>query len=220
MADTLGTIRTKVKFELGNKSGIDQIIDDAINDAIIEVISTWRPQEMVTSATGSVANQTSSYSFSSIFSATDVLAIIGVRNDTDDYRLKNGSLLEFMLAPTSTTATNFGRPNKWTRQGNNLILYSQIPDATSRTIRIYYVQRPAEITTDATAFPLNREWERPVVLLAASYVWGALNNAEKASLKDQQYQATVLRRDKPEEIEDESPERQMWPMSNLSGGDF
>ena len=216
MADTLGTIRTKVKFECGNKTGIDQVMDDAINDAIIEVVSTFHPQEMLASATGSAANQTSSYSFSSIFSVTDVLAIRGVRNDTEDYRLKNGSMLEFMLHRTSTSsATNFGRPNKWTRQGNNLILYSQIPDATARTMRIYYVQRPAEITADATAFPLNREWERPVVLLASSYVWGSLNNAEKAGLKDQQYQATVLRRDTPEQYEDESPERQLIPVSNV-----
>ncbi len=217
MADTLATMRTKVKFEVGNKNGIDQIIDDSINDAIIEVVSTFQPQEMVTSATGSVSNQVSSYSFSSIFSATDVLAIVGVRNDTDDYRLKNGSLLEFLLARTSTTgSSNFGRPNKWTRQGDNLILYSMIPDATARTIRMYYVQRPAEITADATAFPLNREWERPVALLAASYVWASLNNVEKAGLKEQQYVATVSRRDTPDELEDESPERQFVPMSNLS----
>ena len=217
MADTLATLRTKVQFEVGNKNGITQIIDDAINDAIIEVVSTFQPQEMVTSATGSVANQTSSYSFSSIFSATDVLAIVGVRNDTDDYRLKNGSLLEFLLARTSTTgSSNFGRPNKWTRQGDNLILYSMIPDVTARTIRMYYLQRPAEITAAATAFPLNREWERPVVLLAASYVWASLNNVEKANLKEQQYVATVSRRDTPDELEDESPERQFVPMSNLS----
>lgn len=216
MADTLGTMRTKVKFEVGNKNGIDQIIDDAINDAIIEVVSAFQPQEMITSATGSTANQTSSYSFSSIFSATDVLAIVGVRNDTDDYRLKNGSLLEFLLSRTDTSsASNFGRPNKWTRQGDNLILYSMIPDSTSRTIRMYYVQRPAEITADATAFPLNREWERPVALLGASYVWGSLNNVEKAGLKENQYAATVTRRETPEELEDESPERQLVPMSNV-----
>lgn len=216
MADTLETMRTKVKFECGNKNGIDQVIDDAINDAIIEVVSTFQPQEMVTSATGSTSNQTSSYSFSSVFSVTDVLAIVGVRNDTDDYRLKRGSVLEFLMARTDTSqASNFGRPNKWTRQGNNLILYSMIPDSTARTMRLYYVQRPAEITADATAFPLNREWERPVALLAASYVWGSLNNAEKATLKDQQYSALVTRRDHPEEYEDESPESQFVPMSNV-----
>ena len=215
MADTLATMRTKVKFELGNKNGIDTIIDDAINDAIVEVVSSFQPQETHTSATGSVSNQTFSYSFSSIFSATDVLAILGVRNDTDDYRLKNGSLLEFMKARTDTTsASNFGRPNKWTRQGDNLILYSMIPDATARTIRMYYVQRPTEITADATAFPLNWEWERPVALLAASYVWGSLNNVEKAQLKEQQYMATVQRRETPEELEDESPERQLVMVSN------
>jgi hypothetical protein len=216
MADTLATMRTKVKFELGNKSGIDTVIDDAINDAIIEVAQTFQPQELIASASGSAANQTSSYSFSSIFSVTDVLAIIGVRNTTDDYRLKNGSLLEFMLEPKLTTqSSNFGRPNKWTRQGNNLILYSQIPDSTARTIEIYYVQRPAELTADADTFPLNREWERPVALLASSYVWGSLNNSEKAQLKDQQYQSTIVRRDTPEELEDESPERQLVPVSNV-----
>jgi hypothetical protein len=216
MADTLGTMRTKVKFELGNKAGIDTVINDAINDAIIEVASSFQPQELLASATGSTSNQTSSYSFSSVFSITDVLAVVGVRNNTDDYRLKRGSMLEFMLAKKSTTySSGFGRPNKWTRQGNNLILYSLIPNSTARTIQVYYVQRPAELTADSDVFPLNREWERPVQLLAASYVWGSMNNLEKAQLKTQQYQETIRRRELPEELEDESPETQLVPMSNV-----
>jgi hypothetical protein len=215
MADTLGTMRTKVKFECGNKSGIDTVMNDAINDAIIEIASTFQPQELLASASGSTANQTSSYSFSSVFSITDLLAIVGVRNTTDDYRMKRGSMLEFMMQRKSTSnASGFGRPNKWARQGNNLILYSLIPDSTARTVEVYYVQRPAELTADADVFPLNREWERPVALLAASYVWGSLNNVEKSALKDQQYQATVSRRDTPEEMEDESPETQLVMVSN------
>ena len=214
MADTLGTMRTKVKFECGNKQGIDTVIDDAINDAIIEVALTFQPQELITSASGSLSDETSSYSFSSVFSVTDVLAIVGVRNTTDDYRLKRGSLLEFMLSKKATGGNYFGRPNKWARQGDNLILYSLIPDGTTRTVEMYYVQRPAELTADANTFPLNREWERPVALLAASYVWGSLNNMEKATLKDQQYTALVSRRDTPEELEDESPEAQLVMVSN------
>lgn len=216
MADTLATMRTKVKFECGNKNGIDQIIDDAVNDAIIEVVSSFQPQEMTASATGATVDQTSAYAFAGVFSASDLLAVIGVRNDTDDYRLKRGSLLEFLKARTDTSsAANFGRPNKWARQGNSLLLYSMIPGATIYTMRLYYVQRPAEITTDTAAFPLNREWERPVTLLAASYVWGSLNNVEKAGLKEQQYSATVQRRETPEEIEDESPESQLVMSSNV-----
>jgi len=216
MADTLATMRTKVKFECGNKNGIDTIIDDAINDAIIEVASTFHPQELIASATGTTSNQTSSYSFSSTFSVTDVLAVVGVRNNTTDDRLKNGSLLEFLLHPKSTSnAGNFGKPNKWTRQGNNLILYSQIPGSTTYTIELYYLQRPAELTADANTFPLNREWERPVALLASSYVWASLNNGEKSALKSQQYQETIVRRDTPEEIEDESPERSFILVHNV-----
>jgi hypothetical protein len=207
-------MRSRVLLELGNPQGRDTQIDQAINDAIIEIIQTFHPSEVTTTATASTVNTTNSYSFSTDFSATDVLAILGVRNNTDDYRLKRGSYLEFMTHSKDTTTGAFGRPNKWARQGNNLILYSLIPGAVY-TIEMYYLQRPAELTADADTFPLNREWERPTVLLASSYAWATMNNVEKSQLKDGQYQASVVRRDTPEEIEDESPEVQLVPVSNV-----
>lgn len=213
---TLGDIRSRVKFEVGNYQGGDSRIDDAINDAIIEIALTWKPQELIATATGTTSNQTAEYTFSSTFSATDVLAIRGVRNDTDDYRMKRGSLLEYLLVPRDTNeGSNFGRPNKWTRRGNSLVLYSQIPDSTSRTIRIYYVQRPTALSADADTFPLNREWERPTILLASAYLWASLNNTEKSRWKNTQYEMSVARRDQPEDIEDESPEVQLVPVANV-----
>lgn len=214
---TLASMRALVKFQLGNKTGIDSIIDSNLNYAIIEYILTRRPQEAWTTDTLTLSSATAEYAFSSMSNAADdVLAVMFVRNQTEDVRIRRGSVGHYVLLKQDTTvSSNLGQPNRWARVGNTLILYSLIPDSTSRTVKVWYLKRPTELSADADTFPLNYEHERPIAVLAAAYTWADMNNMEKFQVKYNLYTAMLSAQEKPESIEEESPEAQLVPISNV-----
>jgi hypothetical protein len=135
-----------------------------------------------------------------------------VRNDTDDEELLRGSMREYNRLKRDTTASStLGKPTRWTRFGNYLVLYNKIPDSTTRTIRVTMIERPT--TMDASNdFPLNEEWRKPVESLAAAMTWTHLNDMAKASLHMSHYREMITLRQKPEEKEREAPEAQIIPV--------
>ena len=213
---TLLEVRTDVKFMVGNRNGIDSQIDDNINMAVREFALSIRPQELWASTTFTTVDATAEYAFSAMSTpVTDLMAVMFIRDNTDDVPVKRGGLSDYLNNKIDTTkATNLGDPNRWTRFANTLVLYSKIPNSTARTMRMIYLQRPAALSADTDTFPLNAEWEQPVKLLASAYTWLDLNNAEKAQLKFQAYDRFVATIDKPEAIEDESPETSFQFVSN------
>jgi hypothetical protein len=210
----LSDIRTDVKFMLGNRVGIDGQIDDNINMAIREIALTAKPQELWTFTTFTTSDATAEYAFSSMSTpVTDLMAVLFVRDNTKDVALKRGGISDYLNQKNSNSPPT-GNPNRWTRFANTLVLYSEIPDATSRTMRMLYLQRPAALSADSDTFPLNVEWEQPAKLLASAYTWLDLNNAEKAALKFQAYDRYMSTVDTPEELEQESPETSLMFVSN------
>lgn len=218
MSITATAMLADVKFMCGNKNGIDTQIEENINHAIKQFIMQLRPQEMWATTTFSTSSGDFLYDIGSggQINITDFLAVIMVRNNTDDVEIKRGGMRDFnrQLQDTSNSAA-LGRPNRWTRQGNNLILYNKIPDSTSRTIKLTYLKRPADVT-GSTAFPLNDEWIRPVEVLAAAMTFSDLNDDAHASLKFAAYEKAIGSYDKPENIEDEAPEASVRMVSNVN----
>jgi hypothetical protein len=213
---TLLQVRSDVKFMCGNRNGIDSQIDDNINMAIREFALTVKPQELWLSTTFTTVDATAEYTFSSMSTpVTDLMAILFVRDNTKDIPVKRGGLADYLNQKLDATKSgNTGDPNRWTRFGNALVLYNKIPDSTSRTMRMLYLQRPAALSGDTDTFPLNAEWEQPVKLLAAAYTWLDLNNVEKSNLKIAAYDRFIGTIDSPEQLEDESPESNMVFVSN------
>lgn len=219
MADALSTVRNRVKLKVGNKSGIDDYIDEAINEAILQVIQEAKPQEMWATTTFSTSNATASYAFTgAAINKTDVYSILFVRDVTDDVEVKHTSYEVWNRYTQSTSNTStLGAPRLWTRLGNNLILFSRIPDSTSRTIGITYLKRPTRLSADSDTFPLNDEWKRPVEELAAAYVFMDLNAADKSAAKKALYDDMMSRRTSPEAEEDASPWGSAFtPIHNLN----
>lgn len=211
---TLVQMRGRVKLALGNKQGIDDTIDRNINEATLQHVLRVRPKEMQTSKSFSVTSAQAEYTFSSL-SVTDCYSILYVRDTTDDVPLEQGNETEYNNSRQDSSVTsNLGDPRKWLHIENKIVLYAQIPDSTTRTVKFRYLKRPATITTSVD-FPLNDEHIRPVEQLAKALTWLDLGNEAKATSANASYEALVANRFSPEEMEDESPEMRLTPVHNL-----
>jgi len=212
MAETLLAMRTRVKLRCGNKSGIDDVIDDNLNEATRQVVVEMKPQECWEDITFSTTSGTSNYSFSTIGVSTTVYAVLMVRDDTDDVEVLRGGIREYNRVRRDTDdSSNLGDPRRWTRQENSLILYSKIPDDATRTVRMTYLELPDEMSSDTDTFPLNEEWRLPVERLATALTWADLNDMNKHNMNMSLFREMLALRDKPESLEDEAPEAQLVP---------
>ena len=210
---TLSEMTARVRFMSGAKAQIDSQIENNINEAMYQLSWELRPPEAVTSATASLSDGTYSYTFSTAFSATDVYAPFMMRNVTDERLMHMGSLEEFeTLLQVGDDAT--GEPTKWIRVGNGVYIYKSIPDDETRTVRLWYVKRLAEMTASTDTFPLNDEWIKPVEVLAAAMTLADLNNYQGAQMKQAEYVSLVNTRQLPQQIEDEAPEGSFVFVSN------
>jgi len=226
MPASLATMRTNVLYKVANKPGITANVDAKINEAVLHIVTKYRPQDMWGRANvTAVANQalyTFNVSASGLrtLAAGDVLdlyAILMVRNTTNDREILRGSMRHFnRLRQDTAVAATVGEPRRWTRQENSLVLYSRIPDSTARTFRVTYLRRPPTMVVGPPAqlFPLNDEWQAPVEEYAAFLLWTDLNEANKAAAKLAAFQTmigAIVGLEKPEVIEDEAPEAAVRP---------
>ena len=217
MTISLTDMRANVKLKVGNKAGIDNTIDDNLNKATLHVLSVFRPQDMWDAVSFATTNKKSEYVFAdSPVSKDDVYAILMVRDVTKDREILRGSMRHYnRLRQDTAVAGTLGDPRRWTRLGNQLVLYARIPDSATRTVKMTYLKRPAKMTPTVLAFPLNDEWARPVEEYAAYLTWLDLNEGNKAAFRLQAYQELVSTMDKPEAIEDEAPEAALRPYVDM-----
>lgn len=229
MSASLVTMRENVKFKIGRKEGMDSTIDAKINEAVLYVLSVYRPQDMWGRAFATTVSGQAEYTFNIAASdlqtaapddVLDLYAILMVRDQTNDREILRGSMRHFnRLRQDTSVASTLGPPRRWTREANQLILYSRIPNATALTVKVTYLRRPpvmveAAPPDPAVDFPLNEEWQGPVEEYAAFLLWTDLNEANKAAAKLSAFQTKVgaiTGLDKPEAIEDEAPEAAVRP---------
>lgn len=211
---TLASMRANVTFNVGRKAGMDAKIDLNLNEATKQIVKRMRPKEMQTSTTFTTADGDFDYSIAAAgdIAVADLYAILMVRNNTDQYRLTRGTLAEFE-AGKQTGSSAKGKPYKWFHYGNNLFLYDRVPDATARTIRVRYTQRPA-LMTSVVDFPLNDEWVNLAEELATAMSFANLNQFDKAQLHGQMFESLIQKMETPEQIEDEAPDGQVFMVSN------
>lgn len=212
---TLATMRSNVSFGLGAKGGINSQIDNALNEATLQHVLTVKPKEMQATETFSTSSATAAYNLATATGSTDIYAILYVRNTTDDLPLILGDETEWNNSrQDSSVSSNLGRPNKWIHIEDDIVLYSMIPDSTTRTISLRYLKRPPTMTS-AVAFPLNEEHERPVEQLAKALLWIDLGNDAKATAAKALYDQMISVRMEPVGVEDEQSMFHLQPLDNL-----
>jgi hypothetical protein len=207
---TLSALRTNVKHLLGNKPNINTFVDQAINDAILQLVLEARPHEMQTSKTFTTTTQTEATALES-----DCYAILNVTDNTNNRRILPG---DYNYRDDSDPES-YGTPTRWYRYANNLNLYQQVPDATGFSITYRYLKRPASLSSDSSVLALNDEWRKPVEVLSAAILFGNLNEPDRAAAKYSEYRTLIDIRNTPHMIEVEVPERS-FDFGYTQGEDF
>ena len=159
-------MQTSVKLKLGNKANIENQLDLQINRAMAQFVYEIKPQETWATGTFNTVADQHVYNFVTDLTNNDIYALKAVRDTTTPAEIQKGGIADFYRQNRSNT----GKPRRWTRYGNNIILYSLIPDGVY-AIEYLYVQAPTPMSADADVFPLNEEWEQPVEELAAALLW-------------------------------------------------
>jgi len=204
-------MRSRVKASLGQKSNINDDIDNAINEAMWQLIWEVKPHESTDMVEFDTTDGVYEYNFTDDLSDEEIYAPYMVFDDTRDFLLRNGSFEEFLRTRNDDST---GNPAKWTRYKNNLILYKSIPDSTSRTIEVYYVKRLTKMTGETSTFPLNDEWIYPTEELATALMFNRLKQFAASEAHYQSYRIAIGTRDTPEMIDQEAPEGGFQFVSN------
>lgn len=138
-----------------------------INLAQVDVATTHKPPELITSTTISAVANTYDYELT----ATDVLEITEARNDTTGLRLKK-SCMEDWVRDNQDATLQTGDVLRWLEFGvganyrPNIRLW-MVPDSSS-TIRFYYIKKPTELVTSpaATSSILREQWDEFIMQTA------------------------------------------------------
>jgi len=208
---TLLQMRARVKSSLGNKGNINDDVDNAINEAMWQLIWEVKPHEATNMVSFDTTDSDYDYGFTDDLSDEEIYAPFLVFDDTRDYLLTNGSFEEFLRTRKDGSK---GNPTKWTRYKNELILYKSIPDGTSRTIEVYYIKRLSKMTSESDVFPLNDEWIYPTEELATAIMFSRLKQFDASAAHYQAYQLSIGSRDTPEMVDQEAPEGGFMFISN------
>ena len=176
----------EVRKGTGDREDLDTEIKSAVNDAVIDISGMFPIRQLVSPETLVTEEGINAYELDD----TVVVDVLNVRNTTDTVPLVKGDWYEYDSADFANS-NSYGAPRKWFVQGISLYLYSSTPDGSEREITYRYIRRVPDMVEDTDPFQLPREWERPVKLLAKSYVFELLGQNEKAIASYQQMLAVA-----------------------------
>jgi hypothetical protein len=175
-----------VKYRCGNNTGPEDVNGTNfygvwVNWAYRHLCAGARPfkipakihiPELETSTTSDTTEGTAF-----ILVPVDSLNILKLFNETNNRKLSWITLDSYVRREDREDSSGYAEPLEWTRSGQRIYLYPTPDDAY--TIRIYYRKIPATLSgTNVTV--IGKEWDEPIVLLAAykALVW--MNDYDKA----------------------------------------
>ena len=190
---TLATARTQMQIALGNRTDVNDLIDDQYNFAIQEVATMYEFPELKATETIAMADGDFDYSL-----AADFYAPIGVFDETNDRELNILNKWDF----EQTDETDTGPiPHNCAFYANVLYIWSKVPDGTTTSIRVDYWKRISELTQDGDVHGLPYEWERGIRLKQAAFVFDLLGMEEKSGAKTQEFDRWLSRIKSPKSQE-------------------
>jgi len=178
-------IQNEVQYHIRQRTDLITYVKSKINQAVLDVMLLVKPPEFFSTVTITTTTQTPDYD---ILATSDVLAVLGAtllntNIDSNDRRLIRGNWREFdAMDQDFTDSNNIGRPRKYFRYANEIILYNKVPDdndGNNWSIQVRMLLRPTVLSADADTFPLNAEWEEPTVLRAAYKLFTLTGDRER-----------------------------------------
>jgi len=174
---TLKEGRDQVIIELGNRTDVDDTIDDQYNYAVQEVCSMYEHPEYQNSAT--TALRLNAYKY---LLPADFYAIIGVYEEVKNYELRRSHKWTFEQLDETNTGPN--GPHTFAIFNKALYVFNKIPDADAETagltLRIDYWASQSELTDGANSHLLPIWWERGIRLKASAFTHRILDMDDKA----------------------------------------
>lgn len=206
---SLSTARTQIQIELGNRTDVNNLIDDQYNYAVQEISTMYEFPVLQMSATCPLREDEYTYLLPGLF-----YSVIGVYDDTNDIEVDHLNKWDF--EQTDETNTGPAGPRNFALYNNLLYLWNKVPDSTAAsdvTMRLDYWAKSGEMTTDAGTHLLPYEWERGIRLKATAFVFRILDMDEKASMREQEFDRWVSRIKTPKSQERKRARNaQMVPM--------
>ena len=189
---------TEVRLHLGGET--EETLSDNqilrwINRAYIDCASSYKFDELEASTSITTTSGTAEYPIP-FDGATDMLSILSITDDTNNYTLQAWSRRQYDAAVQGNAATITGNPVFWFKSGvgSNAAVGSSSTDYTvgqftfyptpagTYTINIIYRQKPTELvlSPSATSSSLLEPWDEVLILRAVSKGWRALGDDDKS----------------------------------------
>jgi len=178
-----------MQIELGNRTDVNDLIDDQYNYAIQEIATMYEFPILQLSATCPLVENEYEYLLPSAF-----YAVHGVYDETNNMEINHLNKWDF--EQTDETQTGPDGPRDYAIYNNLLYLWNKVPDSTAVTnvaMRLDYWASQSELTEDAAAHVLPFEWERGIRLKMASFVFRILDMDEKADSREREFDRWVSR---------------------------
>lgn len=180
-------LKAKVKFRVGNRTDIDNLIADNINRAYIDIATRERfvaggktivfPQNFYFPTLLAEASFNTSNAIQSYTLADNVLWIIAMRNDTNNMPINLKTFRDFYRFIGMTTGV--GSPTMAYYQNQKVWLYP-IPDKSYK-ITYWYKKKPALLVRNTDTPELPEEWHEAVFLLAVAMTFFDLLEDERGN---------------------------------------
>lgn len=172
---TLSNILSYVQDSV-QRTDIDEVIIEEINNAVLDVTMIAKPTEMEkTQTVSSITAGDEDHTLDSDVLAIEQVLMTNPDGETKPYLLERSRRSEWLLRDRTTTASEYGSPQYWYRRGNTLYIWPKpnTNNGNNWNMEISYIKRPATLASSSpsTAMDLNSEWNTVVKYRASALVW-------------------------------------------------
>ena len=184
---TAQDIVTEVRLHLGGET--DETLSDNqilrwVNRSYIDLSSAYEFNELETTVAITTASGTAEYETT----ATDMLTVISVIDDTNNIQLYPWNRWQYDRSTQGSSSTITGTPIYWFISGvgaNNRRQFTFYPTpAGTYTVNVIYQKKPTELVltpvADVTSSVIPEPWDEVLVLLAVCRGWRALGDDDKS----------------------------------------
>jgi hypothetical protein len=185
---TYAKFKDYLKFRFGNADSFDAYYGVWVNSAYRQLCSRdmagkrkLHIPELLTPIYSGTTTAGTAYVAQSSVSGNTVMSVWGVFDETNDRSLEWISIPSYYSKTDRDTTAARGKPEKWTRIGENAVYLYPTPDG-AYSIRIYYRRLPPAMTLDAGVTIIGGEWDDVILELAHSVGRNWVGEPEKAEV--------------------------------------